>query len=229
VEVAMPSELTVAVYFDLICPWCLIGKRNLEAAIALLGESDPTLSVKVDWRSAQLLPRLPDDGVDFTVFYEGRLGGAAAVRLRQAQVQAAASAAGCAIVFERIRRMPNTARAHRLLHFARRNGAQDRFERLLDRLFRAYFVDGLDIGDPQILADLAEACGYVADAAKPVVDDTSLDHEWRQQAPGVPFYVFEGGASISGAHPPQTLHQQLRRSAGREVALLRHADSSRDR
>jgi len=133
---AMSSELAATVYFDLICPWCLIGKRNLETALTMLAQSDPHVTVKVDWRSTQLLPHVPEDGLDFTAFYEARLGGAAAVRARQAQVLAAAREAGCEIAFERILRMPNTAKAHRLLHFARSAGP-GRFEQLLDRLFQA--------------------------------------------------------------------------------------------
>jgi predicted DsbA family dithiol-disulfide isomerase len=213
----MSSELAVTVYFDLICPWCLIGKRNLETAFTMLEQSDPQVTVKVDWRSTQLLAHVPDDGLDFTAFYEARLGGAAAVRARQAQVLAAAREAGCEIAFERIPRMPNTAKAHRLLHFARSAGPS-RFEQLLDRLFQAHFMDGLDIGDAGVLASLAQACGYDGKTTATRIQDPRLDSAWRGAAAGVPLYVFGDGAAISGAHPPATLHGQMRRAAMEQMA-----------
>jgi predicted DsbA family dithiol-disulfide isomerase len=209
----MSSELAVTVYFDLICPWCLIGKRNLDNALTMLEQSDPQVTVKVDWRSTQLLPHVPADGLDFTEFYEARLGGAAAVRARQAQVLAAAREAGCEIAFERIVRMPNTAKAHRLLHFARSADEPGRFEQLLERLFQAHFVDGLDIGDGLVLTSLAQACGYDGKTTAMRIQDPSLDSAWRGSAAGVPLYVFGNGAAVSGAHPPATLHGQMRRAA----------------
>jgi predicted DsbA family dithiol-disulfide isomerase len=213
----MSCELAVTVNFDLICPWCLIGKRNLETALTMLERSDPQVTVKVDWRSTQLLPHVPDDGFDFTAFYEARLGGAAAVRARQAQVLAAAREAGCEIAFERIRRMPNTAKAHRLLNFAG-SAEPGRFEQLLDRLFQAHFVDGLDIGDAGVLASLAQACGHDGKTAAKWIQDPRLDSTWRGAAAGVPFYVFGDGAAVSGAHPPATLHEQMRRAATEQMA-----------
>jgi predicted DsbA family dithiol-disulfide isomerase len=214
----MSSQLAVTVYFDLICPWCLIGKRNLETALSLMAQSDPQVVVKVDWRSTQLLPDVPADGLDFTAFYEARLGGPAAVRARQAQVLAAARDAGCEIAFERIARMPNTAKAHRLLHFARSAGDAGRFEQLLDRLLQAHFVDGLDIGDGLVLTGLAQACGYDGEAAAARIQDPSRDSEWYGAAAGVPLYVFDNGAAVSGAHPPATLHAQMRRAAMEPLA-----------
>ncbi|HEY2751384.1 DsbA family oxidoreductase [Phenylobacterium sp.] len=213
----MSCELAVTVYFDLICPWCLIGKRNLETALTMLEQSDPRVTVKVEWRSTQLLPHIPEGGLDFTAFYEARLGGAAAVRARQAQVLSAAREAGCEIAFERIFKMPNTAKAHRLLHFARSAGP-DRLDQLLDRLFQAHFVDGLDIGDAGVLASLAQACGYDRETMARRIEDPSLDSGWLGAAAGVPLYVFGDGAALSGAHPPATLHAQMRRAAMEQVA-----------
>jgi predicted DsbA family dithiol-disulfide isomerase len=208
----MRSELIIAVCFDLICPWCLIGRHHLQAAVAMMAESDPRVAVRVDWRSVQLLPQIPDEGLDFVEFYDRRLGGPEAVRARQRQVLGAASAAGCEIDFGRIRRMPNTARAHRLLQFARTSGDEVRFERLLDRLFAAHFVEGLDIGDAAVLEHLADGQGYPADAARARMNDTGRDGDWRHDAPSVPLFV-AGGRAIAGAHPPQALQVLMRAAA----------------
>jgi len=216
----MRSKLEIAVYFDLICPWCLIGKRNLETALGLLAESDPGLSVAVDWRSAQLLPDTPVEGVDFAEFYERRLGGRVAVGVRQGQVLEAAKAAGCTIAFEKIRRFPNTARAHRLLQLARTSAGPDGFAALLDRLFAAYFADGLDIGDPEVLTLLAAETGLDPQAARSALDDAAGDGRWRWQAPGVPTFVFDDGAAVSGAYPPATLRDLIRRAAARPASRI---------
>src|SRR5262245_2511719 len=98
----MSTVLRVDTWFDLVCPWCAIGKRFLEQALATFAREQPSLEIELRWHGVQLLPDVPVGGVPFAEFYAHRLGGAEAVRLRQAQVQEAAQRAGLRIEFERM-------------------------------------------------------------------------------------------------------------------------------
>jgi predicted DsbA family dithiol-disulfide isomerase len=207
----MTPDLTVSVHFDLICPWCYIGKRNLDVALARLAESHPDTKVHVVWRSVQLLPETPEEGVDFRAFYEARLGSPAAVRARQTQVQAAAARAGVEIDFARITVFPNTAMGHRLLDFAREFGDRPQQDALLERLFAAYFNEGRDIGDFETLMTLAEASGLDSRgarlwAAEPYAPRDAVS---RRLVSGVPLYEFNNQAAISGAQGPETLYDVM--------------------
>lgn len=204
----MSRRLHIEVFFDFICPWCLIGKRQLERALARLHASQPDVEVSLEWHGVQLLPQLPPEGVPFAEFYLRRLGSEQAVRLRQAQVREAASAAGLDIDFARIARMPNTADAHRLLARAAQLGSAAQVEALLERLFAAYFHNGEDLGDPATLLIIAESCGF---APVDLVD--SLLGDGRQfmgdaagmAANGVPYFVFDRRLALSGAQPAEVL------------------------
>ena len=128
------AALDIDVYFDLICPWCLIGKRQLEKAIEAFSSDPQNPPVHIRWHSVQLIPEVPAQGLDFGAFYVQRLGSAAAVAARQAQVRSAASAAGVDVHFERIQRFPNTLQAHQMLAYARLHLAADRLHALIDAL-----------------------------------------------------------------------------------------------
>ena len=99
----MSRALSVEVSFDLVCPWCLIGKRHLDTALAMLRAQRPDVAVEIAWRSCPLLPRIPPQGVPFTDFYRQRLGSAGAVARRQAQVREAARAAGTEVARATVR------------------------------------------------------------------------------------------------------------------------------
>ena len=113
--VTPPTTVQVDVYFDLICPWCLIGKRQLDAALARWRAEHAGADVHVRWHSVRLIDGVPPEGWDFAAFYERRLGSPEAVQARQAQVRAAARQAGAEIDFSRIRVFPDTGPAHQLL------------------------------------------------------------------------------------------------------------------
>lgn len=146
----MSGRLRIDVFFDFICPWCLIGKRQLECAQDLLRIQQPEVDITTVWHGVQLLPQLPVQGEPFAEFYLKRLGSAEAVRMRQAQVQQAAMAVGVPIDLSRIATMPNTADAHRLLERATVLGSTAQRDVLLERLFAAYFQYGEDLGCPEI-------------------------------------------------------------------------------
>jgi len=200
--VTQSTSVQVDVYFDLICPWCWIGKTHLDTARRLLAEHQPDVQVAVRWHSVQLIPQTPPQGWPYQAFYEHRLGGPDAVRARRAQVQAAAARAGLTIQHERIAVFPNTWRAHRLLAFAAQQHP-DRYEALLNDLLEAYFVQGLDIGDPQVLTALAQA--HDVDSSKAEAVDAPPVWSLPGGASGVPLFVFNQREAVSGAQPPEVL------------------------
>lgn len=204
------SELRVDVWSDIACPWCWVGKRRLEAALARFPHRE---SVRLVWRSFELDPSAPrshDTGLDYVARLARKYGASPAqAKAMLDRMTATAAGEGLDMRFERIR-PGNTFDAHRLLHLAHERGLQDA---LKERLFRAYFTEGEPIGDPAALARLAAEVGLDAaevervlagDAhARAVREDQSLARELGIQ--GVPFFVFDGRHAVSGAHPAETL------------------------
>jgi predicted DsbA family dithiol-disulfide isomerase len=205
----MKPKLRIQVHFDVICPWCFIGKRHLDAALARFGQARPDVDVEVLWVSHELLSDTPPEGLPYQAFYEKRLGGPAAVAARRAQVQEAARGTGIRFAFERIERMPNTRLAHRLLaDLARPGGAMSALA-MIEKLFQAYFEEGQDIGDPEVLSRLA-AGGPAGEA-----DGASRHHTaqaGRMEVPGVPLFVFNERVALSGAQPPEVLLDSMHRA-----------------
>jgi len=199
--------LTVEVFFDFVCPWCLIGKRQFDAATQKLAELRPDVRLDVIWRSHALLPDTPVAGLPYQTFYVARLGSPEAVAARRAQVQQAGMAAGIRFAFDRIDVLPNTAKAH--ARVARTGGAQQ--AKLIDRIFTAYFLEGEDIGDEDVLDRLALQCGPQGG----VVDgDEGQRAGGRYLVPGVPFFVFDGSLALSGAVPSETVLDAMQRAVG---------------
>jgi predicted DsbA family dithiol-disulfide isomerase len=208
--------LTIDVGSDVVCPWCYIGKRRLEAALARLRESDPELPVVVRWHPFQLNPDLPRDGVARRDYLERKFGGPERAREIYARVSAAGRSVDIPFAFDAIERQPNTLDAHRLVAWAqsRREGDPDK---LVEALFRAYFVDGRYVGDRNELVALAADAGYDADdagkflASEELVDVVSeADRRSRQMGiSGVPFFIFGGKTAVSGAQEPQALLEAI--------------------
>lgn len=202
--------LKIDAFFDFICPWCLIGKRNLDAAESRFASSRPDVQVTVQWRSHQLLPWTPLDGMPYQAFYRNRLGSAEAVATRRAQVQRAGHDAGVEFAFDRIKVLPNTAAAHDLVTFAvsRSNGVH--VAALIDRLLTAYFLEGENIGDFEVLERLGLECGLEHEgltahlaASKRLADPTGQRVSYvAPQVSGVPYFVFNAGHSLSGVYSP---------------------------
>jgi predicted DsbA family dithiol-disulfide isomerase len=200
----MNPSVRIDVYVELICPWCLIGKRHLERALAQLATaSDRELRVDLQWHTVQLIPQVPREGWPFAEFYARRLGSPEAVRQRQAQVRTAARQAEVEIDFARIQRFPNTTLSHRLLAFMAQQQPRG-MEAMLDRLFAAYFQRGEDIGDIKTLADIAHELGLDREAAREWMDTEPSPSE-APAVSAVPLYVFNGQFSLSGAQPPDVL------------------------
>ncbi|WP_321800418.1 DsbA family oxidoreductase [Caballeronia sp. J97] len=212
-DAARRPTVTIEVCFDFICPWCLIGKRNLEAALVRFGGLRPDVTVKVQWHSHQLLPDTPLDGMPYEAFYLNRLGSHEAVAARRAQVRRAGSEAGIEFAFERIETMPNTAAAHDLIAYAGRRGGDAQRVRLIERLFSAYFMDGENIGDRRVLERIGVECGLerqgladrLADSTRRAASASHADH----RIGGVPHYTFNARYTLSGAHSPGAIVEAM--------------------
>lgn len=207
----MSRALRIDVSFDFVCPWCLIAKRQLKRAVVQLQQALPHQVVSVDWHGVQLLPQLPAAGESFPEFYRKRLGSETVVQLRMAQVQEAAAEVGLRLDLSRIARMPNTADAHRLLERARELGSPEQRERLLERLFAAYFQYDEDLGDPTTLLAIAEDIGYPREQmARALYRDGRPFAGNGGSAGSVPYFVFDRQLSLSGAHPAELLLRGMR-------------------
>lgn len=212
----MLGALTVDVVSDVVCPWCFIGKRRLEAALAQLREQDPALPVHVRWHPFQLNPELPPEGVDRKAYLEAKFGGPARAAQIYERVRQAGRTADIEFDFDAIARQPNTLDAHRLIAWAQSRPEGDP-QALVEALFRAYFLEGRYVGDPAELAAIAASAGYdPADAQAFVASDElraqvgEADVRAREMGiSGVPFFIFDGKTALSGAHEPATLLEAI--------------------
>ncbi|MBL8672464.1 MAG: DsbA family oxidoreductase [Alphaproteobacteria bacterium] len=200
-------------YFaDTVCPWCYIGYRRLRQAIAAIGPGDaaPALS----WRSFQLNPGLPPDGIDRDRYLAARFGGLAAAQRVHAAISRTAAADGLAIDFGRIARVPNTLDSHRLIRLAAAHG---RGSQAIEALQSSYFSQGRDIGDRATLIGIGESCGLAAGSIQahlesPDGTDAVLNDERDGRAfgiAGVPFLLVNRRYAIAGVQPVEVLVQVL--------------------
>ena len=209
--------MKIDVVSDVVCPWCYIGKRNLEQALARwAAESD--VPIEVEWQPFELNPDLPPAGADRKSYLENKFGGPERAAQIYERVKAAGRTAGIEFDFDGIVRQPNTLAAHQLIAGAAPGVAQTA---LVDRLFRAYFIEGADLTQRAVLIALAREAGMAADSAASVLDSTERAAAVRaaeQQAQrlgvsGVPFFIVDRRFALSGAQPPETLLEALRHAA----------------
>lgn len=211
------TTLSVDVWFDLICPWCWIGKHNLDRAVERLRHSDPGLQLRTAWHGVQLIAQTPPQGWPFDAFYEKRLGSRAAVLARRAQVQEAARRAGAPIDYTRLTVFPSTAAAHRLLAEGAAQLQPLAFEALLTRLFEGYFVRGENLGDTGLLAAIAAEHAVLQDGVRLPAAPQPGDELAAMS--GVPFFLFNGTHALAGSQPAEVLWAAMRHAAAMPAAL----------
>jgi len=201
----MAEPVSIHIVSDTMCPWCYVGKRRLEKALASL----PEIAVSVHWRPYLLDGTIPADGMDRQTYLQRKFGaqGAADVYSR---IRTAGEEEGIHFAFEKILRSPNTVNSHRLLHWAEEAGVQDA---VAERLFQLYFIEGGDIGSNEILAAAAEDSGMDRNAVyNRLQTDDDRSSILRQIAEandigidGVPCFIFNGGTYLPGAQPAPIL------------------------
>lgn len=189
---------------DPICPWCYIGKTQLDRALA----SVPDHPFVIEFHPFQLNPDMPEGGMNRRDYLEAKFGGKEAAVRAYAPVVEHAEAAGLSIDFEAMRRTPNTLDAHRLIHWAGIEGCQ--YE-AVDALFNAYFTEGRDIGDPDVLCDIADSIGMDATVVRKLLaSDADRDtirqrdvHSREMGVNSVPTFIVAGKHAVPGAQPAE--------------------------
>ena len=213
--------LTVEVYSDIVCPWCYVGKRRLERALAQLNGG---AHARITWRPFQLNPTMSSDGMDRATYLKAKFGSLENFGRMEEQLLAAGVEERIPFAFEKIQRTPNTFVAHRLVWYAAQQGKQDA---MVEALFRAYFLEGQNIGDVMTLTQVAAEAGLDrTETEKLLESENGVVEVKAEEAVGrqlgirrVPYFVFNGRISISGAQPPDifvTAIEQARETVGKQ-------------
>jgi predicted DsbA family dithiol-disulfide isomerase len=214
--------LTIDVISDVVCPWCYIGKRRLEAALAAYARENPEAAPpQIHWRAFELNPDLPEAGADRREHYQAKFGEDHEVTI--GRVQSAGRDAGIAFAFDRIVRQPNTRVAHALIAAAPEGAVQ---EELVEGLFRAFFIEGVDLTQPRNLETVALRAGLEGDAIRAVLgegaglDRVSAEEEAAREigVDGVPVFIFNRRYVVTGSQPVEVLLDAMRHAASEEGA-----------
>jgi predicted DsbA family dithiol-disulfide isomerase len=200
----MTDPVKLDIMSDPICPWCYIGKAYLDRALA----AAPDHPFVIEWHPFQLNPDMPAGGMDRRAYLEGKFGGKEGAVKAYAPVVEHAEAAGLKINFEGMQRTPNTLNAHRLIHWA---GIEGRQTAAVSELFKAYFVDTRDIGDAEVLADIADSIEMDASVVTRLLateeDMQNIrDRDAHSRSMGVnsvPTFIVGGTHAVPGAQPPE--------------------------
>jgi predicted DsbA family dithiol-disulfide isomerase len=208
------APLTIDVVSDVVCPWCYLGKYRLEAALRLI----PEIPVAVIWRPFQLDPSVPPEGMDRKAYMIGKFGSLDAIAPAHERLTAMGREVGIDYRFDDMERAANTLDAHRLIRWAAAEGKQTD---VVERLFRANFTEVRDIGNPDVLADIAGEAGMDrAIVAKRLASDEDkasvreeIDEAQRIGVTGVPCFIIDRKYAIAGAHPAEAIADAIRKAA----------------
>ena len=209
------KTISIDVVSDVVCPWCYVGKRRLEAALRDWAVQHPDIEPVVYWHTFMLNPDMPPEGVDRQAYLDQKFGGRA--HEVYDRVKAAGHEVGLNFAFERISRQPNTVVAHSLVAASAPGEAQ---ARMVEALFEAYFVAGRDLTEASELMDVAESAGMDRAQAEAHLQNAALhsqtiesDQAAREMGvTGVPFFIFNRRVGISGAHEPEVLLRAMAQS-----------------
>lgn len=212
------AELHIAVVSDVICPWCFLGKRRLEAALDQLGLGGGT---DFTWLPFELNPDMPPEGMERSAYRSAKFGAERGATLDR-EMTARGAAEGVTFAFDRQQRTPNTRRAHMVVARANEAGVADP---MVEGLFRAYFQEGRDVGSSDVLLDLADAAGLGREAAAAALGDEALRQQvvdLERQAvgigvSGVPFFIVNQSWAVSGAQTSENWVAALKDIMSRPV------------
>jgi predicted DsbA family dithiol-disulfide isomerase len=211
------TTLDIDIISDIVCPWCYLGQRRLALA---LEDVSPDIQARVTWKPYQLDPTTPPEGVDAMDYLTRKIGGAERVRQSHEMLEQMGAEIGLPFAFEKRSIIPNTLDAHRLLYWAKPMGAEIQ-DKVAHALFAANFVEGRNVGDHQVLGEIASRCGMDGDeVARRLATDVDRDTVRNEIAAaqrlgvsGVPFFVIDGKYAISGAQGVDVFANALRQIA----------------
>lgn len=214
------TRLTVDIVSDVMCPWCYIGKKRLETAIASL---DPSMEIELAWRPFQLDPTLPKEGKDRRRYLAEKFGSPERAGQAYASIREAGAVEGIPFDFEAIKVSSNTLDAHRLIRWAASAGdaVQDR---VVERLFRMYFIEGKNIGDNANLLEAASAAGMDEPVVRALLDSDKdrtevlqeIDTAQRMGVTGVPCFILDRRYAVMGAQPAEALARAINELAAQK-------------
>ncbi|MBN7808081.1 DsbA family oxidoreductase [Agrobacterium rosae] len=208
------QRIVIDVVSDMVCPWCYLGKARLDLALA---EIQDEVSVDVNWRPYRLNPDYPPEGVDQKAELEKKLGGKEKVEQAHEMLTQLGKEVGIAFDFDAIKIGPNTLDAHRLSLWAHAEGREYQ-DKVTTALFKANFEEGRNIGDHEVLADIAEQAGMnrevverllASDADKDTIV-AEIDAAQQMGVAGVPFFILDQKYAVSGAQSKEVLINALR-------------------
>ena len=207
------DKLEIDVISDVMCPWCYIGKTNLDTAIEQL----PEVEVEVRWRPYQLDATLPKEGLDRATYLNNKFGGEEGAKQIYDRIREAGKSLGIDFNFEAMKVSPNTLDAHRVILWAGGQGS-DVQDRLVDRLFEIFFLEGGNIGKDEILVRAAETAGMdgtiVGDLLTTDEDrdrvTAEIDHARQMGVQGVPCFIVDNKFAVMGAQPAEHLVDAMR-------------------
>jgi predicted DsbA family dithiol-disulfide isomerase len=204
-------KLGIDIVSDVICPWCFIGKRRFEKALRLLPEE---IQIDVRWRPFELNPDMPSEGISRELYRTRKFGSWERSRALDAQVAEHGAGEGIRFAFDRMERTPNTLEAHRLIWLAGEQGVQGA---VVEGLFQAYFVHARDVGNRDVLTQIAATSGMdtfdFLESERGREEVRAEASRSRQQGiDGVPFFLIGGTTAISGAQQPETIAATLTRA-----------------
>jgi predicted DsbA family dithiol-disulfide isomerase len=208
------TPVRIDVVSDVVCPWCFIGKKRLEDAVALI----PDVPVEVHFRPYYLNDWIPREGIARNDYLTTKFGSPERYHGIAGRVAAAAAAEGLVYASDKINRQPNTIDAHRLIRWA---DAIGRAAQMKQRLMELYFTEGADLTDREVLVNAAAAVGLDANDVRAALatdrDEAEIENEVQQAKDagiqGVPFFILAGKYGISGAQDPTALAQAIRQVA----------------
>ena len=204
----MSSPLVIDVVSDVVCPWCYVGKRRLERALPE--------GAAVRWRPYQLDPTIPEGGHDRAAYMASKFSDPARLAEVHDRLTALGQEVGIAFDFPAIRRSPNTLDAHRLIRFAMQAGVGDA---VVERLFADFFEHGRDIGDRNVLAEIARDCGlgdveaWLASGEGGREVEGEIEQARQLGVEGVPFFIFAGKLALSGAQSEAVFAKAIAQAA----------------
>ena len=212
-EDAALEELNIV--SDVICPWCYVGKRRLEKALGLLGQT----RLRIAWRPFELNPQMPKEGMERATYRLHKFGSLERSQAMDAQLSAVAAKEGLTFRYDLIHRTPNTFDAHRLIWLGARRGIQDA---VTEAFFRGYFCEGRDVGDRNVLADLAQEAGLGRAEALGFLASEQAAAEVKAEElvatgagiSGVPSFILKGRLLFSGAQPSDVIARVLSQMLG---------------
>lgn len=200
------SPITIDVVSDIMCPWCLIGKRRLEKALAMRED----VPVHVRWRPFQLDATIPENGMDRQEYLNRKFGGPEGAKSIYDNVRAAGAEEDIPFRFEDIKKSPNTINAHRLLRWA---DAMDVQNEMAERLFQLYFMEGGDLTDHKTLIENAEAAGMEREVVETLLPGDADKDEVKNEiatasqigVTGVPCFIIDDKYAVMGAQQPEVI------------------------